>query len=62
MKRWYLLVVCTLFFCLGCATDADKAQWNEALKDLRGDNMQMKSDFGGMKGMGDQSDSFKSRN
>ncbi len=61
MKRWYLLV-CTLTFCLGCATDADRAQWNEALKDLRGDNMQMKSGFREMKGMGDQSDSFRSRN
>ena len=60
MKRWRLLVF-TLFFCVGCATDADRAQWNEALKDLRGDNMQMKGGFGGMKEMGDQSDSFKSR-
>jgi hypothetical protein len=32
-----------LIFCLGCATEADNAQWNEALKDLRGDNMRMRT-------------------
>ena len=26
-----------------CATEADNAQWNEALKDLRGDNMRMRT-------------------
>jgi len=29
--------------CLGCATEADQAQWNEAMKDLRGDNIKMRT-------------------
>ena len=32
-----------LAFALGCATEADNAQWNEAMKDLRGDNMRMRT-------------------
>jgi len=32
-----------LLFAVGCATEADDAQWNEALKDLRGDNMRMRT-------------------
>jgi hypothetical protein len=43
MKRLFslciILGVLSLFG--GCATEADKVQWNEALKDLRGDNMKM---------------------
>jgi hypothetical protein len=31
-----------LFVSLGCFSDSDKRQWNEALKDLQGDNMQMR--------------------
>ena len=39
-KLWLgLALVCAL----GCATENDQAQWNEALKDLRGDNMKMRS-------------------
>jgi hypothetical protein len=42
MKR-----LCTLSFALafglGCATEGDQAQWNEALKDLHGDNMKMRT-------------------
>ncbi len=34
------LILCLL--CVGCATDAQKSQWQEAWKDLRGDNMQMR--------------------
>ena len=37
-------VVAMLFIAAGCATEGDRAQWNEAWKDLRGDNMQMQSD------------------
>jgi hypothetical protein len=41
MKR---LCLAMAFFCvLGCATESDQAQWNEAMKDLRGDNMKMRS-------------------
>jgi hypothetical protein len=41
MKRLWLLL-CALLFGLGCASEGDKQQWNEAMKDLRGDNMQMR--------------------
>jgi hypothetical protein len=42
MKRMLALGL-VLIFSLGCATEADNAQWNEALKDLRGDNMRMRT-------------------
>jgi hypothetical protein len=42
MKRFVALGL-VLLFSLGCATEADQAQWNEALKDLRGDNMRMRT-------------------
>ena len=32
-----------LIFGVGCATEADNAQWNDALKDLRGNNMRMRT-------------------
>jgi hypothetical protein len=42
MKRsWPWL--CALFAGFGCATESDKAQWAEAMKELRGDNIQMGS-------------------
>jgi hypothetical protein len=30
--------------CLGCATEANRDQWDEVWKDARGDNMRMMSD------------------
>jgi hypothetical protein len=42
MKRMLALGL-VLIFGLGCATETDNAQWNEALKDLRGDNMRMRT-------------------
>ncbi len=42
MKR-FCAVGFILVFALGCATEADQAQWNEAMKDLRGDNMKMRT-------------------
>jgi hypothetical protein len=39
-----------LLFCAGCATPGDRAQWEEAMKDLRGDNMQMRSNFSSFEG------------
>jgi hypothetical protein len=39
MRR--LLVLIGLAACVGCAQD--KGSWAEAMKDLRGDNMQMRS-------------------
>jgi len=44
MKRLCLLV-CALCLGLGCASEADRAQWNEVWKDARGDNMQMRGGF-----------------
>ena len=32
-----------LVFGAGCVTEADRKQWDEAMKDLRGDNMKMRS-------------------
>jgi hypothetical protein len=46
MRRLFLFALALLLCCGGCAADADKAQWNEVWRDLRGDNMQMRS-FGG---------------
>lgn len=43
MKR-LCVMLCALAFC-GCLSDSDKKQWNEAWKDLRGDNMQMRNNF-----------------
>jgi hypothetical protein len=34
---------------MGCASEGDKGQWDEVWKDLRGDNMQMRNDFSGMR-------------
>jgi hypothetical protein len=45
MKRLAILLS-FLVFCIGCATDSDRAQWNEAFKDARGDNMELRG-FGG---------------
>jgi hypothetical protein len=42
MRRLWVLV-CALLVCAGCAGDGDKGSWSEALKDLRGDNMEMRS-------------------
>ena len=48
MKRLCVLL-CALLFGFGCATGSDEAMWDGALKDLRGDNMQMRSGFSEMK-------------
>jgi hypothetical protein len=44
MRRLWLLAG-VLVIGLGCSADGDKAQWDEFWKDLRGDNMQMRSNF-----------------
>ena len=46
MKRTWVLL-CALLLCGGCMSEGDKAQWNEALRDLRGDNQRMRNDYGG---------------
>jgi hypothetical protein len=46
MSRLRLLAVglfAALLFGAGCFSDADRRQWGEALKDMRGDNMEMGS-------------------
>jgi hypothetical protein len=37
------LVFVALLLVTGCLSDADKKQWKEVLRDLRGDNMEMGS-------------------
>jgi hypothetical protein len=51
MKRLCVLL-CALFLVSGCASDGDKGAWDEFWKDLRGDNMKMRTDLLG-KGGGD---------
>ena len=45
MKCLWIVVCAILLSLAGCAGDGDKAQWDEFWKDLRGDNMKMRSDF-----------------
>ena len=54
MKRRCLLLA-VLLSSLGCASVGDKAQWDEAWKDLRGDNMQMHGNFSAFSGKEDSS-------
>lgn len=45
MRRLYLLALVAFlvaFVSLGCTTE-DKRQWNEAMKDWRGDNIRFRS-------------------
>jgi hypothetical protein len=51
--KYLCVLVSALLFGAGCASDSDRAKWDDALKDLRGDNMQMHSNFSGATGMGD---------
>jgi hypothetical protein len=45
MKPSHLFWFGLLSFLLGCATEEDRRQWNEAMKDARGENMEMRNDF-----------------
>jgi hypothetical protein len=47
------LLVCALIFAPGCASEGGKSPWDDFWKDLRGDNMEMKCDFTGSKGLAD---------
>jgi hypothetical protein len=60
VKHAYLLLPAVLLG-LGCAADGNKAQWDEVLKDLRGDNMQMRTNFSGIDGIDDHPVQPKSR-
>jgi hypothetical protein len=46
------VVLCALVAALavsGCASEGRKGQWDEFWKDVRGDNMEMKTDFSSYK-------------
>ena len=58
MKR-LCLGLCVLLFALGCSSDGDKGKWDDFWKDVRGDNMQMRGAFSGMKDMDDRSPQTK---
>ncbi len=58
----YLLLLAAVFTCAlsGCAsTDSGSDPWGEFKKDLRGDNMQMRSNFGTSNDSGDMGGSLK---
>jgi hypothetical protein len=42
-----VVLLCALALCGGCLSDSDRAEWNAALKDARGDNQRMRNDFSG---------------
>jgi hypothetical protein len=42
MKRLGMLLA-VLIFLAGCASSGDQSQWDDFWKDLRGDNMKMRS-------------------
>ena len=43
--KGFLVLCSALLFCIGCASENDPGKWDELWKDLRGDNMQMRSNF-----------------
>jgi hypothetical protein len=58
-----LLLLCfVLLFGLGCASEGGPGTWDEFWKDLRGDNMLMRSDFAQAKATVEHSMSTKSSN
>jgi hypothetical protein len=60
MKRLCVLL-CGVLFGSGCASDGDKAMWDGALKDLRGDYMQMRGGLSEMKDLNESSSMSKYR-
>jgi hypothetical protein len=40
-----LAAACALLFTVGCATEEARQQFNEAMKDARGENMEMRNSF-----------------
>ena len=40
----YLIFFIVLMTASGCLTPGDKKQWNEAMRDLHGENMKMRGD------------------
>ena len=56
------IVLSGLLLFAGCATEGRKGVFDDALKDLRGDNMQMRSSFGGMTASDNDAKQTKLRN
>jgi hypothetical protein len=48
-----------LFLLVGCATSGDQAQWNDFWKDVRGDNMKMRSGWSQMQATEDRPETLK---
>jgi hypothetical protein len=40
-----LIMVGAMLIAVGCESEDVQRQWNEAMRDARGDNMQMRNDF-----------------
>jgi hypothetical protein len=53
MKR-FLVLLGAVVLSAGCTSVADRAQWEEAMKDLRGENMEMGSRSSAMNRMNEQ--------
>jgi hypothetical protein len=58
MKRLWVLL-CAVWVCAGCATEGDRAQWEEVKRELRGDNMRMRNDFTGTSSLESQPGQLK---
>jgi hypothetical protein len=60
MRHWVLAAGFLTCAAVGCAsTDSGKSSWDEVKKDLRGDNMQMRSNFATSSDNGDMGGSLK---
>jgi hypothetical protein len=60
--KGHLVLCCVLLCCLGCAWEGDNSTWDDFWKDLRGDNMQMRSNLGQTKTLDDHPLSTKTPN
>ncbi len=55
MRMRLCVLLFVLLFGLGCASEGSQAQWDEFWKDVRGENMQMRSgNFSGMDSIEDR--------
>ena len=58
MKRFCALAGFLLVL-VGCAASGDKGQWDDFWKDVRGDNMKMRSGWSQMQGTEDRPEMLK---
>jgi hypothetical protein len=56
------MLVLALGVCVGCAADGNKGAWDEFWKDLRGDNMKMRSEPSDLLDRGDRTALMRSSN